>query len=970
MKNHRNYTQKHVNLLRIGLCFAIVAGIARMVAGAPEVFESHLRQGHEALAQGRFEQAIEAYQAALTVDDISPGTKWVGVRELARRLIEQERPDDAVPLLVRYWRNETTAYAGDALRMAGEIRRQQGRYANALEIFNLVDEGAYPGWKTQTDLLGRADEMRARLEAPPGFWIAPYVPYATPSGAEMVWVSRRSAPAGTVRVSREETPVAIVEAIRHDVADEPDFVYQRASITGLETGQNYFYQVSVGDETRRGSFRTPPAPGHLGQVRFAVYGDSQDRPNFHVQTSAALAREAPDFVLHLGDMVGRGSYWGHWKTQFFDPAAVYLSDTVILPTVGNHDGFRYYDPLFVQDRGINHSFRSGNVEVFIVASYRGGGRGSGARREQLDWVANALQASDAEWKFVTTHYPMIWSDGAGWSNWGQEDFLPIFEEYGVDIVFAGHHHHYRRSLPIAGEGRSPVLHIVSGGAASVGGDYGHAGVAPPLDPNPMIVYGDKSLHYLIVTVEGRRLQLEAKHRDGTVFDRLVLEKNSPDYEKMHVNRTVPFDIALEAIRYFADRTDDAGRLEAHFKQVPEKHQPMEFVMEHPETVRDVSLRVSALDDSSWQVSRDIVPLVDGKLVFEVVPATDVRLLPGRIEPPLKLTIKHVVDGTPLAPQTVDFRVSEASYMDLSAQLDNGMALPLMWNFRFDPDLDGLEEQWYAGDHTDDWPQAPITQPWNEVFDVEYNGNAWYQTVFEAPPVPEGQRLYLQLGSADESCWVYLNGELLGGQIYDSQIDDDAWRKPRRFPLATALKPGVNILAVRVRANVGQGGLYRGARLVLHPRNRVPDGAFAAGMEHYAVEPADALRIGVQPGYFVDEQALRMEAGATVDGALRSETFPLRGGTGYRLDLRYGQDIPSDAAAGLRFELRDARDDTLLWSASMPSRVIPPWEELEFEVIMPDADRDIEGRFRVVVPAGGTGFLDEIRVYPIVDEKGK
>ena len=69
-----------------------------------------------------------------------------------------------------------------------------------------------------------------------------------------------------------------------------------------------------------------------------------------------------------------------------------------------------------------------------------------------DWLANDLATTTRKWKFVFLHQTpyscangvaSIGSDTTVRTTWG-----PIFEHYGVDIVFDGHDHIYERSIPL------------------------------------------------------------------------------------------------------------------------------------------------------------------------------------------------------------------------------------------------------------------------------------------------------------------------------------------------------------------------------------------------------------------------------------------------------------------------------------------------------------------------------------------
>jgi 3',5'-cyclic AMP phosphodiesterase CpdA len=73
------------------------------------------------------------------------------------------------------------------------------------------------------------------------------------------------------------------------------------------------------------------------------------------------------------------------------------------------------------------------------------------------------------------HHP-LYSHATGFSGHGSDEQLqaavgPLLDRYGVDLVLAGHDHHYERSHPVrAGEpvepGCGPVYVLTGGGGAS------------------------------------------------------------------------------------------------------------------------------------------------------------------------------------------------------------------------------------------------------------------------------------------------------------------------------------------------------------------------------------------------------------------------------------------------------------------------------------------------------------------------
>jgi len=97
---------------------------------------------------------------------------------------------------------------------------------------------------------------------------------------------------------------------------------------------------------------------------------------------------------------------------------------------------------------------------------------------------------------------------------------PLFEHYGVDLVFSGHEHFYERTLPIhdfVPAGRGVVYLTVGGGGAGF----------TVFQKEDYCDFVEARLSYVTARIDGTRLTVEAHDPDGTVFDSVVLQKDSP-----------------------------------------------------------------------------------------------------------------------------------------------------------------------------------------------------------------------------------------------------------------------------------------------------------------------------------------------------------------------------------------------------------------------------------------------------------
>lgn len=108
-------------------------------------------------------------------------------------------------------------------------------------------------------------------------------------------------------------------------------------------------------------------------------------------------------------------------------------------------------------------------------------------------------------------------------------------------------------------------------------------------------------------------------------------------------------------------------------------------------------------------------------------------------------------------------------------------------------------KWSAADFNDaDWAALPQVGFWDAIGLSAFDGSVWYRTTFDVPADWKGKAATVELGAIDDldTCW--LNGVEIGGTNVHTAL--------RRYAVtADQLKPGKNVLAVRVHDFVAQGG---------------------------------------------------------------------------------------------------------------------------------------------------------------------
>src|SRR5687768_6130630 len=206
----------------------------------------------------------------------------------------------------------------------------------------------------------------------------------------------------------------------------------------------------------------PPStlPNAANSVKFLVIGDTGTggREQYQVAVKIAEARQRFPFTfaIMLGDNLYGSENASAYVSKFERPYKPLLDAGVkFYAALGNHDepSQRNY-AKFNMDSKRYYTHGHGDVEFFVLDS-------TYMTPQQIDWLGNELEESDAEWKIPYMHHPMY---SSGEKHGSERDLQalvePLFVKHGVDVVFAGHEHFYERLKPQKG-----IFYITQGGGA-------------------------------------------------------------------------------------------------------------------------------------------------------------------------------------------------------------------------------------------------------------------------------------------------------------------------------------------------------------------------------------------------------------------------------------------------------------------------------------------------------------------------
>ncbi len=277
-------------------------------------------------------------------------------------------------------------------------------------------------------------------------------------------------------------------------------------LESLDPDTRYAYEVlHDGAPPAQGTFRTGPR-GRSGPFRFTSFGDQGipepvglgRGPNSQNARYVVDAVESLEPLFHLanGDLA-----YGNisdqpvatWESYFrnISRSARYRP---WMPALGNHEneggngphGFLAYLTRFelpgngsAEFAGYWYAFTVGSAMVISLSNddvclqdggfseYRRdhvpgydargidpylSGYSGGRQRAWLERVlARARACGDIDWIIVCMHQVAMSSAHFNGADLGiRREWLPLFDAYGVDLVMAGHEHHYERTFPVRG----------------------------------------------------------------------------------------------------------------------------------------------------------------------------------------------------------------------------------------------------------------------------------------------------------------------------------------------------------------------------------------------------------------------------------------------------------------------------------------------------------------------------------------
>jgi hypothetical protein len=349
-------------------------------------------------------------------------------------------------------------------------------------------------------------------------------------------------------------------------------------LTGLSPSTTYFYNVGSSSAVQAGDatyyFKTSPTAGTAVPTRIWAIGDagtgSAGQAAVYNAYRTHTGSTYTNFWLMLGDNAYNSGTDAEYQTTMFNVYPEMMRQSPLWATIGNHDGVSadsatqtgpYYDihtfPKNGEAGGVAsgteayYAFNYGNIHVIVLDSNETSRSTTGA---MMNWMKADLANVTATWLVAVWHHPP-YTKGSHNSDTEtnliemRKNFLPVLENYGVDLVLSGHSHSYERSKFIDGhyglsstynssfeinggsgraDGTGPYTKTASlphsGAVYSVVGASGQ--VSGGTLNHPAMFISLNEMGSMVIDVSGQTMDLKYLNSNGTMRDYFTISKST------------------------------------------------------------------------------------------------------------------------------------------------------------------------------------------------------------------------------------------------------------------------------------------------------------------------------------------------------------------------------------------------------------------------------------------------------------
>lgn len=318
------------------------------------------------------------------------------------------------------------------------------------------------------------------------------------------------------------------------------------TLQNLQPGTEYEYRLGCGDK-RSEWFRLTTAQGNKYKV--LIFPDSQSA-NYKSWEDVAMPawqrNQDARFFIAMGDLVDNGEHAYQWN-EWFSRIRPMITRIPVAPVLGNHETYtsdwkvrlplaylHYFQlPEGAPEKYKNqfYSFDYGDVHFVVLNNLMREMEQfqPDMLQEQLAWFRADMEKTKKKWKIVLMHKDVLrygfltrkTPRAEGISEEGKL-LMPLFDQYGVDVVLTAHLHTYRnrgRIYNFARSNKGP-LYILTG----VAGDVRYPNLWKRHSLDVAMAPQPETNNYLVMEADSDKLKFSCYLPDGTKVDEAVAEK--------------------------------------------------------------------------------------------------------------------------------------------------------------------------------------------------------------------------------------------------------------------------------------------------------------------------------------------------------------------------------------------------------------------------------------------------------------
>ena len=257
--------------------------------------------------------------------------------------------------------------------------------------------------------------------------------------------------------------------------------FHSVTISGLKKATTYCYRIvgkPIADDSNpyavaykatraaNGTHKIKTLDYSAPECKFSMVNDMHFNDEKYASLMAGMDKENTDFIVLNGDIVSFSNYQDTLIKHTFGPIKDIAGDFPTIFARGNHEtrGAEFYllPKAFPTNTGeFYYTFRQGPVAFIVLDAgedkpdsdpeYSDQAEFDNYRLKELEWLKEIVKdpmIAGAPKKVCIIHIPTFKGPDKWYTqNWIAENFTPLLNKAGIDLMLSAHHHKYILAQP-------------------------------------------------------------------------------------------------------------------------------------------------------------------------------------------------------------------------------------------------------------------------------------------------------------------------------------------------------------------------------------------------------------------------------------------------------------------------------------------------------------------------------------------